>query len=171
MSFLFGKKNKQPANALPAATRDITSSNGQAPPPALAGGAVREVEKNRPGHQTQNSTPSGSVNNSFSSLNAGVIPTPEPKALRERADSNTQVRPSRKLAVAPFALLNPPRLTPFCRTQRAWATAQILHIPGPLDVLLSPPAIHSPATAPQSTQRPRKMAPSTSWAGLLPAQL
>jgi hypothetical protein len=103
MSFLFGKKNKQPANALPAATRDITSSNGQALPPALAGGAVREVEKNRPGPQAQTSTPGGSVNNSFSSLNAGVIPAPEPKALRERADSNTQVRLSSKQAVARFA--------------------------------------------------------------------
>jgi hypothetical protein len=32
------------------------------------------------------------VNNSFSSLNQGSAPTPEPKALRERADSNVQVR-------------------------------------------------------------------------------
>jgi hypothetical protein len=31
------------------------------------------------------------VNNSFSSLNQGSVNTPEPKALRERADPNSQV--------------------------------------------------------------------------------
>jgi hypothetical protein len=92
MSFLFGKKNKQQANALPAATREITSSHGPATPPvAPNGGPIREVEKSRPGPQMQTSTPGGSVNNSFSSLNQGSVNTPEPKALRERADPNSQV--------------------------------------------------------------------------------
>jgi hypothetical protein len=92
MSFLFGKKNKQQSNALPPATREITSSHGQAAPPAALNGAVRDVEKSRPGPQSQNSTPSASVNNSISSLqNHGNATTPEPKALRERADPNVQV--------------------------------------------------------------------------------
>jgi hypothetical protein len=94
MSFLFGKKNKQQTNALPAATREITSSHGQATPPAALNGAVlRDAEKTRPGPQAQtqalSSTPGGSVNNSFSSLNnQSNSATPEPKALRDRADPN-----------------------------------------------------------------------------------
>jgi hypothetical protein len=95
MSFLFGKKNKQPANALPAATRDITSSHGpgQATPPVAPNGApVRDVEKTRPGPQTQTPTPDRSVNNSLSSLqNQPLANAPEPKALRDRADPNSQV--------------------------------------------------------------------------------
>ncbi|KAH7078587.1 hypothetical protein FB567DRAFT_139063 [Paraphoma chrysanthemicola] len=92
MSFLFGKKNKQQSSALPAATREITSSHGQAPPaPLLNGGGVRDVEKSRPPPQAQTPTPGGSVNNSLSSLqNQPNATTPEPKALRERADSNAQ---------------------------------------------------------------------------------
>ncbi|KAH8719362.1 cell polarity protein-like protein [Phaeosphaeriaceae sp. PMI808] len=91
MSFLFGKK-KQQANALPAATREITSSHGQGPQPAALNGALREVEKGRPGPQAQTTTPSGSVNNSISSLHNPPNPsTPEPKALRERSDSSAQV--------------------------------------------------------------------------------
>lgn len=98
MSFLFGKKNKQQSNALPPATREVTSSHGPAPQAAPPNGpAVREKENNRPGPQPQTSTsttPSGSVNNSLSSLqghDGGAI-VPEPKALRERAGSNAQVR-------------------------------------------------------------------------------
>lgn len=96
MSFLFGKKNKQQqSNALPPATREITSSHGQGPQAASLNGSVaREKESGRPGPQpqTNTSTPSGSVNNSLSSLQGhqGAI-TPEPKALRERAGSNEQV--------------------------------------------------------------------------------
>ncbi|OAL57053.1 hypothetical protein IQ07DRAFT_607278 [Pyrenochaeta sp. DS3sAY3a] len=96
MSFLFGKKNKQqqqqPAGALPAATRDITSSHGQGPPPAALNGiGVREVDKSRGGPPAQTPTPGGSVNNSLSSLqNQGNSSTPEPKALRDRGDSNPQ---------------------------------------------------------------------------------
>ncbi|CAN9178146.1 unnamed protein product [Alternaria alternata] len=93
MSFLFGKKSKQQANnALPPATRDITSSGGQGqPPPAVNGSGSREIEKTRGGPQSQTPTPGGSVNNSLNSLqNVGNAPTPEPKALREKADTNIQ---------------------------------------------------------------------------------
>ncbi|KAK1911026.1 hypothetical protein P3342_011628 [Pyrenophora teres f. teres] len=99
MSFLFGKKNKQQANALPPATREITSSHGPGQPPPTANGANGNiaasgppprdvVERPRGGSQTQNSTPAGSVNNSLSSLQNA--PTPEPKALREKTDLNGQ---------------------------------------------------------------------------------
>jgi hypothetical protein len=94
MSFLFGKKNKQQTNALPAATREITSSHGPGqptPPAAPNGGPIRDVEKSRPGPQMQTATPERSVNNSFSSLNQAAVNAPEPKALRERADPNNQV--------------------------------------------------------------------------------
>ncbi|KAF2034436.1 cell polarity protein-like protein [Setomelanomma holmii] len=92
MSFLFGKKSKQQSSALPAATREISSSHGQGPPaPAINGGGPRDVEKSRPGPQAQTPTPGGSVNNSFSSLqNPANATTPEPKALRERVDPNLQ---------------------------------------------------------------------------------
>ncbi|KAF1841422.1 uncharacterized protein K460DRAFT_167045 [Cucurbitaria berberidis CBS 394.84] len=92
MSFLFGKKNKQQQQqpgALPAATREISSSHGQGPPPAAINGAgIRDVDKSRGGSQTHTPTPGGSGNNSLSSL--GNAPTPEPKALRERVDPNAQ---------------------------------------------------------------------------------
>ncbi|RMZ72919.1 cell polarity [Pyrenophora seminiperda CCB06] len=100
MSFLFGKKNKQQqANALPPATREITSSHGPGQPPPAANGVngsnptssapARDVaERPRGGSQGQNSTPGGSVNNSLSSLQNA--PTPEPKALREKTDPNGQ---------------------------------------------------------------------------------
>jgi hypothetical protein len=105
MSFLFGKKNKQPANALPAATRDITSSHGpgQATPPVAPNGApVREVEKTRAGPQMQTPTPERSVNNSLSSLqNQPLANAPEPKALRDRADPNSQVNSTRELSLHP----------------------------------------------------------------------
>ncbi|EDU50276.1 kelch domain-containing protein 3 [Pyrenophora tritici-repentis Pt-1C-BFP] len=98
MSFLFGKKNKQQANALPPATREITSSHGPGQPPPTANGISANiaasgppprdvVERPRGGSQTQNSTPGGSVNNSLSSLQNA--PTPEPKA-REKMDPNGQ---------------------------------------------------------------------------------
>lgn len=107
MSFLFGKKNKQQQQpgALPAATREISSSHGQGPPPAAINGAgIRDIEKSRPGPQTQTPTPGGSVNNSLSSLqNPGSVTTPEPKALRERPDPNSQARPSTLETI--FALL------------------------------------------------------------------
>lgn len=93
MSFLFGKKNKQqPPSALPAATRDISSSHGQSTPPAAVnGGVARDIEKSRGGPQTQTPTPGSSVNNSLSSLQTpGNAVPPEPKALRERADLNAQ---------------------------------------------------------------------------------
>ena len=103
MSFLFGKKNKQQGNAPPSATPDITSSHGPGAQAALPNGPPREKDSGRPGlqlqpqpqPQTSTSTPSGSVNNSLSSLHGrdgqGAI-APEAKALRERAGSNEQVR-------------------------------------------------------------------------------
>lgn len=96
MSFLFGKKSKQQGNPLPPATRDITSSSGPGPQVASLNGPPREKDGPRPGPQPQSntSTPSGSVNNSLSSLQGrdGQPLVPEPKALRERAGSNEQVR-------------------------------------------------------------------------------
>lgn len=108
MSFLFGKKNKQQqANALPPATRDITSSQGRDPPqPASLNAPPGAKDPDRPGPQpqTSTSTPSGSVNNSLSSLQGrdglGAI-VPEPKALRERASSNEQVRCACLLCLLP----------------------------------------------------------------------
>ncbi|KAF1947252.1 kelch domain-containing protein 3 [Clathrospora elynae] len=93
MSFLFGKKSKQQSSVLPAATRDITSSHGQGQPTAAVNGSgIRDGEKARGGGpQTQTPTPGSSVNNSLSSLQTpGNASTPEPKALREKADPNTQ---------------------------------------------------------------------------------
>ncbi|KAF2109717.1 hypothetical protein BDV96DRAFT_502114 [Lophiotrema nucula] len=97
MSFLFGKKSKQQGGgALPPATRSISSSHGPNSQIPTVNGAVdpeksRGVPQPQPQSQpqTQTSTPGGSVNNSFSSLtqNPGV---PEPKALRERSDSESQ---------------------------------------------------------------------------------
>ncbi|XPS94014.1 Negative regulator of mitotic exit [Ascochyta lentis] len=111
MSFLFGKKNKQQNNALPSTTRDITSSSGPAPQPAPPNGpAARDKDTNRPAPHphTNTSTPSGSVNNSLSSLqgHGGAI-APEPKALRERAGSNEQgalqnVRPAGPPQESPY---------------------------------------------------------------------
>ncbi|KAH9868231.1 hypothetical protein J1614_007303 [Plenodomus biglobosus] len=106
MSFLFGKKNKPSPSALPAATRDITSSHGQTPQPASLNGAAaaRDIsfEKTRAGAQSQTPTPGGSVNNSLSSLqNHGHSSTPEPKALRERAEPNGQNAPPRGAAGPP----------------------------------------------------------------------
>jgi len=94
MSFLFGKKSKQQSNTLPPATREITSSHGPGqPPPAVNGTGSRELEKPRGGPPSQTPTPGTSVNNSLSSLqNPANAPTPEPKALREKADTNIQVR-------------------------------------------------------------------------------
>src|SRR5689334_2414613 len=95
MSFLFGKKSKHqqqpPSSALPPATRNITSSHGpdQQPPAALNGASSRDADKSRGAPQGPSSTPSGSVNNSLSSLQAS---TPEQKALRDKTDPNAQVR-------------------------------------------------------------------------------
>lgn len=89
MSFLFGKKSKAQPSALPAASREISSSHGQPQQaPVLNGAPIRDAEKT-------SSQGSASVNNSLNSLqNPGNAPTPEPKALRERADSSAQVRPA-----------------------------------------------------------------------------
>ncbi|KAF2476311.1 cell polarity protein-like protein [Lindgomyces ingoldianus] len=97
MSFLFGKKNKQQQqqqnNALPPATRDISSSHGPGSQiPTANGLSGRDPEKGRGvPPPTQTPTPGASVNNSLSSLqNPATTASPEPKTLRDRADSDYQ---------------------------------------------------------------------------------
>lgn len=98
MSFLFGKKNKQQAGALPPATRDIGSSHGQPNPasqiPAPNGAAPRELadkQRSNSGSTHGNS----SVNNSLSSLQGAPNPSsaasPEPKALRDQGNADFAV--------------------------------------------------------------------------------
>ncbi|OCL08257.1 cell polarity protein-like protein [Glonium stellatum] len=89
MSFLFGKSKKHQYAALPAATRDITSSHGQGSLiPTTNGLGGRDPEKARGGPPTQTPTPGSSVNNSLNSLQGpGNTSSPEPKTLRERSDS------------------------------------------------------------------------------------
>jgi len=109
MSFLFGKsKNKHQNNALPAATREISSSHGPGSQIPAANGPVGNSEKTP---LAKTPTPSGSVNNSISSLpNAINTASPEPKGLRERSDSEFQV--SRHVGEFRFALrgVNPDNL-------------------------------------------------------------
>ncbi|KAF2007519.1 hypothetical protein P154DRAFT_120301 [Amniculicola lignicola CBS 123094] len=98
MSFLFGKKNKQQSNALPAATRDIGSSHGPGSQiPTTNGAGGRDPEKARDRAQGQTPTPGGSVNNSISSLTntgPGAIgasaPSGDAKAPRDRPDADFQ---------------------------------------------------------------------------------
>lgn len=188
MSFLFGKKSKQQhANALPHAARDITSSHGrEQPQPASLNGPPAAKEPIRPGPapgpgpgsqpQTANSTPSGSVNNSLSSLQGrepqGAI-APEPKALRERAGSNEQVRNTWTLSLPPALpdLLILRNRAP-CSRPPDLNLVRPKNPPtrGPLDASTSPPATPSHATAPPSTRSPPKMASSTSWEASLAAQ-
>lgn len=89
MSFLFGKSKKHQNTALPAATRDISSSHGQGSLiPTANGLGGRDPEKARGGPPTQTPTPGSSVNNSLNSLQAPTsTSSPEPKTLRERSDS------------------------------------------------------------------------------------
>ena len=97
MSFLFGKKNKQQqqqqSSALPPATRNISSSHGQGSQiPTANGAGARDPENDRSAPATQTVTPGTSVNNSLSSLQGpSNTASPEPKALRERSDSDFQV--------------------------------------------------------------------------------
>jgi hypothetical protein len=93
MSFLFGKSKKHQNTALPAATRDISSSHGQGSLiPTANGLGGRDPEKARGGPPTQTPTPGSSVNNSLNSLQAPTnTSSPEPKTLRERSDSELHV--------------------------------------------------------------------------------
>ncbi|PSN70029.1 hypothetical protein BS50DRAFT_608685 [Corynespora cassiicola Philippines] len=127
MSFLFGKKNKQQqqqqSSALPPASRNIGSSHGQASQiPTANGASDRDPEKSRgappPQQQqqqqssqppTQTSTPGGSVNNSLNSLQNQSTSTssPEPKTLRDRADSDFQSpRNARNVQESPYPWSN-----------------------------------------------------------------
>ncbi len=89
MAFLF-KSKKHQNNALPPASREITSSHGQpaSTPTSLNGvAAAKDQEKNK-GGQTP---PSGnSVNNSLNSLNEARPTSPDPKQ-RERSESEPPV--------------------------------------------------------------------------------
>ncbi|KAL1644197.1 Negative regulator of mitotic exit [Diplodia intermedia] len=118
MAFLFKSKKQQqpPASALPAASRNITSSDG--PPPASsiptangarAGPPPREVEQARNSPQAQTPTPTASVNNSVSSLQGTEhTASPEPTKLRERSNSQlqngraSQAPPPRGLSESPY---------------------------------------------------------------------
>ncbi|KAF9632539.1 Kelch repeat type 1 [Lasiodiplodia theobromae] len=116
MAFLFkSKKQQQPATALPAATRNITSSDG---PPASSiptangsrsGPPPREVEQARNSPQAQTPTPTASVNNSVSSLpGTDNTASPEPTKMRERSNSQlqngraSQVPPPRGMSESPY---------------------------------------------------------------------
>jgi hypothetical protein len=101
MSFLFGKKSKhsQQNNALPPATRDITSSGGQPSPLASP------PEKARPPLQQQSSQPqlqstsppsANTSYNSLSNVNAAPQDLKPPQPLRERSDSNGPVRSNQR---------------------------------------------------------------------------
>ncbi|OJD33926.1 cell polarity protein [Diplodia corticola] len=117
MAFLFkSKKQQPPASALPAASRNITSSDG--PPPASsiptangarAGPPPREAEPARNSPQAQTPTPTASVNNSVSSLQGTEhTASPEPTKLRERSNSQlqngraSQAPPPRGLSESPY---------------------------------------------------------------------
>ncbi|KAF2273662.1 galactose oxidase [Westerdykella ornata] len=104
MSFLFGKKSKQhQGSGLPPATREISSSHGPGSqlPPANAPGP-RDLEKVRPGPPGQISTPGTSVNNSLNSLNATNTASPEPRASRDRSDSDQQASRTRNPQDSPY---------------------------------------------------------------------
>src|ERR1700722_7127404 len=93
MSFLFGKSKKHQNTALPTATRDISSSHGQCSLiPTANGLGGRAPEKARCGPRTHTPTTVSSGNNSLNSLQAPTNPpSPEPKTLRERSDSELHV--------------------------------------------------------------------------------
>ena len=132
MSFLFGKKNKQQPNALPPATRDITSSSGPGSQiPTANGAGARDFDKGRSGPQAGTPTPGASVNNSLSSLNPATATSPEPKTLRDRTDSDFQVglllnhRTSIRLESVLKCLL----LTTVRRTNRTHRTRETREVP------------------------------------------
>ncbi|KAJ9386820.1 hypothetical protein DTO063F5_3478 [Paecilomyces variotii] len=86
MAFLFKSKKSQQQNAsLPPATRNIHTSEGA--PSSTSSGSVNG-SRDREGGPVQSPTPSGSVNNSLSSV-AGVNP-PDAQRVRPRAESESQ---------------------------------------------------------------------------------
>jgi hypothetical protein len=104
MSFLFKSSKKQQASALPAATRNVKSSDGTTPP--SASGHARHGSAGSPREKTEQTPTPGTSVNSLNSLGdklqdsaswssdkpANNTPSPEQKAPREPADSDLQVR-------------------------------------------------------------------------------
>ncbi|GAD92115.1 cell polarity protein (Tea1), putative [Paecilomyces variotii No. 5] len=87
MAFLFKSKKTQQQNAgLPPATRNIHTSEGA--PSSTSSGSLNG-SRDREGGPVQSPTPSGSVNNSLSSV-AGVN-SPDGQRPRPRAESESQV--------------------------------------------------------------------------------
>lgn len=108
MSFLFKSSKKQQGSALPAATRNIKSSDGPGSTPVSnippAPGHARDGSSGSPRDKSQHTpTPGTSVNSlnslgeklqdspQWSSEKPSKTPSPEQKALRDRADSDLQV--------------------------------------------------------------------------------
>lgn len=106
MSFLFKSSKKQQGSALPAATRNIKSSDGPGPHSNIASalGHARDGSGGSPREKSQQTPTPGTSVNSLNSLGDKLqdspqwssdkpsnTPSPEQKALRERADSDLQV--------------------------------------------------------------------------------
>lgn len=95
MSFLFGKSKKGQGNALPAATRDISSSQGAESriPTASSLDGPRDGMQRRGTVGSQQTPAAGSANSSFGS--AASMKTPEPDIKpRARTDSDLNVSSS-----------------------------------------------------------------------------
>ncbi|KAI5243334.1 hypothetical protein E4T42_07364 [Aureobasidium subglaciale] len=105
MSFLFKSSKKQQASALPAASRNLKSSDGTASPSNIPSGPghARDGSGGSPREKSQQTpTPGTSVNSltslgeklqdspQWSSEKPSITPSPEQKALRDRADSDLQ---------------------------------------------------------------------------------
>ncbi|CAD0099223.1 unnamed protein product [Aureobasidium mustum] len=105
MSFLFKSSKKQQGSALPAATRNIKSSDGPGPPSNIpsASGHARDGSNGSPREKSQQTPTPGTSVNSLNSLGEKLqdspqwssekpsnTPSPEQKALRDRADSDLQ---------------------------------------------------------------------------------
>ncbi|THX41371.1 hypothetical protein D6D10_02771 [Aureobasidium pullulans] len=105
MSFLFKSSKKQQGSALPAATRNIKSSDGTSPQSNIpsAPGHARDGSGGSPREKSQQTPTPGTSVNSLNSLGEKLqdspqwssekpsnTPSPEQKALRERGDSDLQ---------------------------------------------------------------------------------
>ncbi|KAF7589792.1 Negative regulator of mitotic exit [Aspergillus hancockii] len=89
MAFLFKSKKNQQNSTIPAATRNVHTSEGA--PTNVS--AVPNGAKERDGSVSHTPTPSSSYNNSLNSVNS--INSPDQQRLRQRAESESQIqRPS-----------------------------------------------------------------------------
>ncbi|KAL4808880.1 hypothetical protein BDV18DRAFT_133384 [Aspergillus unguis] len=94
MAFLFKSKKNQQASGLPAATRNVHTSEGT---PAGSGAALNGSKDGVGTSQTP--TPSGSYNNSLNSVSS--TNSPEQQRVRQRAESESQTqRPQQSPAVS-----------------------------------------------------------------------